>query len=57
MLNDCSSNSTGRDLAEKVDEVPVQYGVITTSMPNGERIAFGDPSSVRSPKNGMLFNV
>lgn len=58
MLIDCNSNATGNDLADAVDDLIVKYGVNNTDREDGKtKLAFGESTSVSSPKKGMLFKA
>ena len=61
MLADCNSNSSGRDIAKKLGEVPVRYGVADTVEECGEsgstKIALSSPETVKAPTDGSRFSV
>ena len=49
MLEDCSSNSTGQDLALVVGDYDVKYGGMTASPGDAKtKLAFGESKSVKS---------
>lgn len=58
MLAGYNSNSSGRDLANKIGEVEVKYGAIRAAeMGEQTRITFDQPERIDDPKNGMQFDV
>lgn len=59
LLADCNSNCSGRDMAMKMNELELQYGVVAyDDQATGDaKLAFADPKVVEKPRSGMLINI
>ena len=59
MLADCNSNSSGRDMARKMNDTRIQYGVVAShdSSEKGKKLAFASPEVVEKPRTGMLIDI
>ena len=55
MLADYNSNSSGRDLANAVGDIHVQYGATTIN--RGQMLGFANPAAVTAPENGSRFDA
>jgi hypothetical protein len=56
LLAEFNSNSSGRDLARATTASSVRYGARSAREYDGQKLAFGQYESVRTPLKGTAFD-
>ena len=61
MLQNCNSNSSGRDIAKQMGEVEVKYGAQRRNLVDGSGsvtlLAFANPLHVGQPQQDLRFDA